>query len=86
MVGKGLVPHFSVFHSVIKGCCAVGKVKEAAEIMSWMLDLGVVPHVESWSSVIRCVCNNEDCIEAVLLQMVTGKRHGSRTISRCTLK
>ena len=86
MVGKGLVPHFSVFHSVIKGYCAVGKVKEAAQIMSLMLDLGVVPHVESWSSVIRCVCNDEDCIEAVLLQMVTGKRRGSSTISRSTLK
>nr|TKW34289.1 LOW QUALITY PROTEIN: hypothetical protein SEVIR_2G296700v2 [Setaria viridis] len=69
---------------VIKGYCGVGKVEEAAQIMTWMLDLGVAPHVESWSSVIRCVCNDEDCVEAVLLQLVTGRRHGSSTSS--TLK
>ena len=51
--------------------------------MSWMLDLGVVLHVESWSSVIRCVCD-EDCIVAELLQ-VAGRECGSNAISSSTL-
>lgn len=74
MVGKGFVPHFSVFHSVIKGYCSVGKVEDAVQTMSQMLDLGVVPHIESWSSVIRSMCN-EDNIEALMLPLVTGRRH-----------
>lgn len=83
MAGKGLVPHFSVFHSVIKGCCAVGKVEEAARIVNRMLDLGMTPHVETWSSVITSLCNEEDNVEVVLLQMMTGKRI-SNTVSRST--
>ncbi|GJM99352.1 hypothetical protein PR202_ga16443 [Eleusine coracana subsp. coracana] len=81
MVVKGFEPHFSVFHSVIKGYCSVGKVEDAVQILSRMLDLGVVPHVESWSSVIRSMCNDEDNIEALVLPLVTGRRHISNTIS-----
>ncbi|XP_062200055.1 pentatricopeptide repeat-containing protein At4g01400, mitochondrial [Phragmites australis] len=84
MVGKGFVPHFSVFHSVIKGSCAVGRVEEAAQIMTRMLGLGLVPHVGSWSSVISSICNDEDYIEMVFMQMVTRRHHGSNTISTST--
>jgi pentatricopeptide repeat protein len=66
------VPHFSVYHLVIKGYCSVGKVENAAQTMSQMLDLGVIPHVESCNSVIRSMCNDEDNIEALLLPLVTG--------------
>lgn len=84
MLGKGLLPHFSVFHSVIKGCCAVGKVNEAAGMMTRMLDLGMVPHAETWSSVIRSVCSDEDNVEVVLLQVMKGIKHLSNINSRST--
>jgi conserved oligomeric Golgi complex subunit 4 len=48
--------------------------------MSHMFDLGVVPYVESWSLVIRSMCSDEDNIEALLLLLVTGRKHISVSI------
>ncbi|XP_019703118.2 uncharacterized protein [Elaeis guineensis] len=71
MMGRGLVPHFSVFHALIKGFCGVGKVDEACRVLEGMLRQGVAPHVDTWDLIVAGVCDEDrEKLEAAVLKVV----------------
>lgn len=59
-MGKGLVPHFSVFHGLIKGFCMLGKVDEACKVLELMLRVGVSPHPDTWLVAVSGICMDDD--------------------------
>lgn len=49
-------PHFSVFHTLIKGFCNVGKIEEACGLLGKMLNQGESLHVDTWMEIIPRIC------------------------------
>jgi pentatricopeptide repeat protein len=56
MVGRGCIIDITSYNPLIDALCRKGNFDKALELLSHMVQMGIVPDYSSWNSLLLCLC------------------------------